>query len=246
LRIPLTISTLINYEFKNIFYRIEGAESMNKRLLYGGICLLIVSLTCLIYGEIFLKEVTYEEIGKVEYDWKLGCTLYSGKTYLLYIESGDKWGEPFRQGLTEDPQPVFINVTLPSNNFAIIQALFYGLQPSSSWYQEVNLAVVDVKYVIKNPDLEVDEGTSQIRFAVKKNGNYAFNIIRSGIAETPPNYMALYEEVTANLDLYRSLILSGGLMCILSILIILAGIVKKERFKREKRKRNLAIAYKTT
>jgi len=209
---------------------------MNRKLLYIGACILLAGLACLSVGEFFIKKVEYVEVPgtRTERGWSFIGTLKTGKIYLLYIESGDKWSKPFLEGLVTDPLPVYINVTLPDGAFAVIEAFFYGEQPSSPFYQEVNLAIVNVQYAIRDPDLNVIEGSSNIRFTVKENGNYTFNIVQSTF-DTPPNYMVIFEEIIAGGNLYYSLMLSGGLICTAGILVVFSGVVKKERIKRGKK-----------
>lgn len=211
-------------------------QSMNRKLLYIGVCILLAGLVCLSVGEFFIKRIEHKEVPgtRTEREWSFTGTLNTGRIYLLYIESGDEWSKPFLEGLVTDPLPVYINVTLPDGAFAVIQALFYGEKPSSPYYQEVNLAIVDVQYTIRDPDLNVIEGSSNIRFTVKENGNYTFNVVKSTF-NTPPNYMIIFEEVNVGGNLYYSLMLSGGLICTMGILVVFSGVVKKEKVKRRKK-----------
>lgn len=213
---------------------------MNRKFLRLGLCIFLIGLVCLITGSFFIKKTDYTQIAYAEERWNLEAKLTAGRKYWLYVEAADDWGDPFREGFAVDPQPVYINVTLPNGGFAIIIASFYGLSQSSAYYK-VNLAIVNVKYgPTTDPDyLDIDEGASQILFTVKRTGNYIFNIVRTGIArETPPTYIALREEVIVNAELYYVSVLSGGLTCIISVPLLTLGVLKKTstRYRKEKLK----------
>jgi hypothetical protein len=210
---------------------------MRRKFLYAGACLLVIGLACLIVGEAVFNKASYVEVsGRTELSWELSGNLTSGKTYLLIIESGDKWGEPFRKGDIDYPVAVNITITSPDNSSTRLQAYFYGTQPASSYYQEVNLAIVSVDYLSVDEDsLIVTEPSSQIRFTVKREGFYDVSILPQGLAETAPNWMAFYEEVNSDRNAYLNLVSSGGSMFVVGVLISVWSVTRKERINRKKR-----------
>jgi hypothetical protein len=207
---------------------------VRRKLLYVGASLLFIGLTCLIVGGLFLKRVNYVEVSEARTDlsWKLSSNLTSKKTYLLLIESGDKWGDPFLHGGIEDPQPVNITITSPDGGFTRLLAFFYALKPTGQYYEEMNLAIVEVDYLsVDEGCLDVTEPSSQIRFTVKKDGYYNVSVLQQGLAETPPNWMAFYEEVIPDKDVYLNVVLSGGLMCVVGVIVFVWSITRRESIK---------------
>jgi len=177
----------------------------------------LIGVVCLIVGSVNLRNLTFLSVDVSSGEWELVGNLIGGRTYVLYIESSDEWGEPFKNGDFVEAQPVNVTITSPNGGVTKLQAFFYGLPSSSPYYKEgTPPAIVDVTYqLVDNSSLQVDAPSSRIRFNAKRDGNYTARVLEEGLwAKSPPNDMIFYEEVIPNKDLYTLLVLGGGLSAV--------------------------------
>lgn len=210
---------------------------MRRKLAYFGLSLFLIGIICLIVGGVNLRNVTLTEVNTSSETWEVVGSLVGGRTYQLYIESGDAWGEPFAHGDFEDAQPINVTVYSPNGGLTKLQAFFYGLPTTSPYYREgTPPAMVDVVYqLVDNSSLQVDAPSSRIRFTAKKDGNYTVRVLEEGLwVKAPPNYMIFYEEVVLGKDLYTLLVLFGGLLSIGGGVISIWSALGKKHVKRRK------------
>jgi len=211
---------------------------LQRKLLYLGLSLFLIGIICLIVADVKFKEVKFTTvITSPPGSWEVTGNLTSKKTYVLDIESGDEWGELFKNGTLTSPQPVNVTITSPEGGVTKLQAFFYGLSTSSPYYQEgTPPIIVEVAYqTIDDSSLQVDGSTSQIRFTVKRDGAYIVQVLKEGLSSRePPNEMRFYEEVFLSKNVYDLLVLSGGLLCIVGGVISVWSIFRKESVRRKR------------
>jgi len=214
---------------------------MQKKLLYIGIILLITGIAFLIYCEMFLKQVNYVPASDPVYSpdsWILQANLTSDRTYLLYIESADEWGQLFQKGIFDKPQPVNISITSPDGGITKVQAMFYGLAEQTPLYPEGRPPqIVEVSYFeIDSSSLQPIFSSSNIIFKVKKGGTYTVTVLREGLASLdPPNQMMFYEETMINRKTYSTLVFCGGFLSVVGSSTSVWCIFKGKRSKTGKK-----------
>jgi hypothetical protein len=211
---------------------------LRRRLLYLGLALFLAGTICLAVGAVNLNNITLTPVSESLEKWELVGNLKSGTTYVLYIESGDEWGEPFANGAFVDPQPVNVTLTSPDGGDIRLQAFFYGLAPTSPLYREGTPPTI-VSVVYQSTDsssLDVDtSSSSRIRFTVKKNDNFTARVLEPGSwVTTPPNYMMFFEEVTLNKQAYTLLVASGGLLAVIGLVTLIFTALAKGKTRRGK------------
>lgn len=210
---------------------------MQRKLLYFGLSLFLIGVICLVVAESEFKNVrlipVIESIGV----WEIAGNMTSRKTYVLHIESGDAWGEPFKNGDFTSPQPVNVTITSPEGGVTKLQAFFFALSVSNPYYQEGEPpTIVEVRYqTVDYSSMQVDASSWRIRFTVKRDGPYTARVLKEGLWSTqPPNDMIFYEEVFESKDVYALLVLSGGLLCTVGGITSMWGVFAKESAKRKR------------
>lgn len=198
-----------------------------------------MGLSFLGVGNILFSQIKWKETEfRVERSWRLTADLMEMRTYGLFIESADEWGELFNQGLFDQPQPVNLTITSPNNGVTKIQVKFFGLPSSNPLYKEGQPpTIVDVYYfTVDSSSLEVISSASLIQFTVKKGGNYTVQVLKEGLAASdPPNQMYFAERIFESENIYRFSTLSGGSLCVTGCFISLWGYVKKGKVKKRKK-----------
>jgi hypothetical protein len=209
-------------------------------LSYLGLGLFLVGTICLTVGAVNLSNVTLMSVTDSYGEWEIVGNLKSGTTYVLYIESGDEWGEPFASGAFNDPQPVNVTLTSPDGGETSFQAFFYGMPPTDPYYKEgTPPTIVAVDYQdIDTSSLDVDESSSRIHFTAKKDGNYTARVLeQTSWINTPPLYMIFYEEVALNKQAYTILVSSGGLLAVVGVVAFVLNAFAKGKTKHRKTRR---------
>lgn len=209
-----------------------------RRLSYFGLILLLIGLACVVFGALGLRNVTKINVGQSDDQvWSYARDLTAGRTYILYIESGDAWGVPFGKGDFDSPMPVNVTITSPSGLVTSLQAFFYGLPTDSPYYQEgTPPTTVEVRYQnVDDSSLSVDTSSVEIRFTVKKAGNYSAEVLHEGLwSDTPPNFFVFYEEFVSNREAYSLLAFGGGAAGAVGGVTFIVARFGKEGFKRKR------------
>lgn len=216
----------------------EGEGELRGKLPYFGLALLLIGLVCVIVGQIGLRNVKDVEAGQSdELVWYYSCNLTSGNTYRVYIESNDAWGEAFRTGALNTPQPVNVTITSPGGGTTSLQAFFYSEPPTSPLYHEGTPAtVVEVRYQnIDESGLGVASSPAEIRFMAKQNGVFTVRVLEEGLwSPEPPNFFIVYREVSQDREAYTVLASLGGVLSIIGGVTFIVSLFRRESVKHKK------------
>ena len=211
---------------------------MRRKLLYLWSSLFLIGVTFLFVGEAFFRNVAQVKTVGTEVSWELQGNLTSGKTYILFIESAEEWGQLFNNGTFTEPQPVNITITSPEGGgVTIFQAFFYSVASTSPLYSEgTPPVIVNIAYqIVDDSSLQVTASLWQIRFTVKRDGLYVVRVLQQLLAaRDPPLEMLFYEQVFLDKDIYTPLVLSGGPLCIVGGVMSIWSVFGKERVKRRR------------
>lgn len=215
---------------------------MRKKLFSLGLIILLAGLIFLAVGSV--RNVKLEPIKKTTESWKVSENLMEGDTYILDILSSNQWRDDYTDGVYETPQPVDVVIISPNGNRTKLQAFFLARLPTSQWYKSTFPSLVHVDYrSIDFDSLEVDESYPQVRFTVKRGGNYTAIVREETLNWTggPPREISFCKEVFENQNLYTIFLQISGLICLfagLAISVWGARATEKIRIKRKKKIKN--------
>lgn len=211
---------------------------MRKTLFFVGVITLLLGLTLLTVGS--FRNVKLELIKKTTESWEVSENLAEGNTYVLDIRSSSQWRDDWTGGGYEESQPVDVVIISPNGGTTKLQAFFYALPPTSSWYKSTFPSLVHVEYgSVDSDSIEVDESYPQVRFTIKRGGIYTARIIEESLywAIGSPREMIFFKEVFENQNLNPVFLQGSGLVCLFIGFVISAwGASKKEKIKRKKKK----------
>ncbi len=213
---------------------------MLSKLSYFGLILLLIGVVCLVVGEVNLGNVKQVEVGTQQYlVWRYALNLTRGETYRVDI-SGGNWGETFARGGYTSPQPLNVTITSPGGGITSLQA-FYWSEPSGSPYYRAGTppTIVDVTYQnVDDASLTVDSSSSEIVFTVKQGGSYTVGVPQNSgrfyTSKEPPDYIAFYEYVIANREIYSLLASGGGVAGTLGGVALIVGLFTGRGVKRKR------------
>ncbi len=214
--------------------------NLHKILFYSGLIIVIAGLIFLLASGLFI-DVEKLEIAKSSLSWEATANLEERKTYILDVFSSTQWRDAWTDGGYEEPQPVDVVITSPNNNSTTLQAFFYALQPTSTWYKSPFPLIVYVEYkTVDSHSIEIDETSSKVRFTVQQSGYYTARLIESTLNWTigTPREIVFYEEITENQGIYPVLFQSSAFVCLLIGSVVSVWGVKTTE-KRIKRKRKV-------
>jgi len=208
---------------------------LRRILFFAGIIFLLTGLALLVAGSMrnINKVIVNSEIDS----WEVRGNLTNGDTYIMDVKSSYYWRDNYTSGGYATPQPVDVVITSPDEGETRLQAFFYARVPTSQYYQGTFPSLVHIEYeTVDSDSIEVDESYPQIRFRARQDGIYTMRLVKETLnwTSTPPQEIELYKEEVV--DDSPLMIPSGGVLCLVGLLVSIYGKRTTKKFKIRQRK----------
>lgn len=199
---------------------------MRKRLVYAGVFVILVSVAFVIVSAT-MQNMKKVPVKNVLESWEISENLQNEVTYVFDIYSSYQWRDNWTQaGGYSVPQPVDVVIVSPGGNETTLQAFFLARLPETQPYMSTFPLLVYVEYAKVDSDyLTVDRSYPQVRFTVRKPGNFTARVIGDTINWTsgPPRELIVFREVVETQPMYTVFLQGGGVLFLVGITVSVVG-----------------------